>query len=112
VDLPALGYQEYTTIILSFFLLGLLRGWRRSDVARAERFRSGMRVSKGIAVLALAVFAYVSVISFLEAPGFQRLVEGAFLGVISVVFLSLLFVLPFMSGLLLWPQRRKAKDPG
>ena len=109
VDLPSFGYQEYATIIIVFFLLGLLRGWRGWDLSRAERVRSGMRISKGIAVLALAVFAYVLVVRVLEGPGF---VEDTFRGVMSVVYLSLLFGFPFMSGLLLWPQHRKENDPG
>jgi hypothetical protein len=110
MDLPSLGFQEYVLIFLPFFLLGLLRGWRTADCPRAERILSHGRVSKGIAVLALTVLGYFLVVSILEGSGFWQVVRWVFSGLV-VVFFSLLFGLPFVVGLLFWPQRRKTKDP-
>lgn len=111
MDLPSLGFQEHVLIFLLFFLLGVLRGWRTADCPRAERILSHGRVSKGIAVLALTVFGYFLVVSILEGSGFWQVVGWVFSGLMVVVFFSLLFSLPFVVGLLLWPQRRMTKDP-
>lgn len=111
MDLPSLGFQEYMLIFLPFFLLGLLRGWRTTDCPRAKRILSHGRVSKGIAVLALTVWGYFLVVSILEGSGFLQVIGWVFSGLMGVVFFALLFGLPFVVGLLLWPQPRKTKDP-
>jgi hypothetical protein len=99
MDLPSLGYQEYAVIFLPFFLLGLLRGWRTAGRPRAERIRTCLRVSPGVGIAVLAVYGFVGILTFLYEREFRRLVEG-------------IFGLPFMLGVLLWPQRRKPDAPG
>ncbi len=112
VDLPSLGYQEYAVIFLLLLLLGLLRGWRMADLPRAERIKSHMRVSKGLAVIAIAVLGYFLIVSISEGLEFRKSLQWVFVGLMVVVYFSLLFGLPFMIGLLLWPHRRNPGAPG
>lgn len=106
MDLPSLGFQEYAVIFLPFFLFGLLRGWRMADCPRAERIRSSLRVSAGVGIAVMAVYGVVGILNFLHEREFRRLVEGMFVSLIAAAGLLLLFGMPFILGVLLWPQRR------
>ncbi len=112
MDLPSLGYQEYAVIFLPFFLLGLLRGWRTAGRPRAERIRSCLRVSTGFGIAVLAVLGFVGILNFLYEGEFRRLVEVILVGLTAAAGLFLFFGLPYMLGVLLWPQRRKPDAPG